>query len=131
MHCSGLGLDGRGISQHSLLLLVRRRFFRAGVDGEPVPVALDGERVVLSELREKTFIAELHLRRDGRALVVSSRSSDAIAIACRTGTPIFAADEVIEEVGFMEGDEADDEPEEVVEEFKDFLDTISPEDFAD
>jgi len=89
------------------------------------------ERVVLSELREKTFIAELHLRRDGRALVVSSRSSDAIAIACRTGTPIFAADEVIEEVGFMEGDEADDEPEEVVEEFKDFLDTISPEDFAD
>lgn len=89
------------------------------------------ERVVLSELREKTFIAELHLRRDGRALVVSSRSSDAIAIACRTGTPIFATDEVIEEVGFMEGDEADDEPEEVVEEFKDFLDTISPEDFAD
>ena len=44
---------------------------------------------------------------------------------------VRAADEVIDEVGFVEGDEPDDEPEEVVEEFKDFLDTISPEDFAD
>ena len=91
----------------------------------------DLEQVVLSEVREKTFYAELHLRRGGERVVVSSRSSDAIAIACRTGTPIFAADEVIDEVGFVEGDEPDDEPEEVVEEFKDFLDTISPEDFAD
>ena len=91
----------------------------------------DLEQVVLSEVREKTFYAELHLRRGGERVVVSSRSSDAIAIACRTGTPIFAADEVIDEVGFVEGGEPDDEPEEVVEEFKDFLDTISPEDFAD
>jgi len=50
----------------------------------------------------------------------------------RTGTPIFAAEAVIDEVGFVEGEhDEDDQPEEVVEEFKEFLDTISPEDFED
>jgi len=85
---------------------------------------------VLSELRDKTFYAELHLVREGQRTVVSSRSSDAIALAVRTGTPIFASDEVVDEVGYTDEPEAD-EPEEVVEEFKDFLDTISPDDFAD
>ena len=95
-------------------------------------MAVDLERVVLTELRDKTFFAELHLIRDGERTVVSSRSSDAIAIAVRTGTPIYASDEVVDEVGYAEGDEVEsDEPEEVVEEFKDFLDTISPDDFAD
>lgn len=95
-------------------------------------LAVDLDRVVLSELRDKTFYAELHLVRDGERTVVSSRSSDAIAIAARTGTPIYASDEVVDEVGYTEGTEPDgDEPEEVVEEFKDFLDTISPDDFAD
>jgi len=95
-------------------------------------MAVELDRVVLSELRDKTFFAELHLVRDGQRMVVSSRSSDAIAIAVRTGAPIFASEEVIEEVGFVEGvDPADDDTPEVVEEFKDFLDNISPEDFAD
>ena len=93
-------------------------------------LAVDLDRVVLSELRDKTFYAELHLIREGQRTVVSSRSSDAIALAVRTGTPIFASDEVVDEVGYTDEPEAD-EPEEVVEEFKDFLDTISPDDFAD
>lgn len=95
-------------------------------------LTVDLDRVVLTELRDKTFYAELHLVRDGERTVVSSRSSDAIAIAVRTGTPIFASDDVVDEVGYTDDDEPDaDEPEEVVEEFKDFLDTISPDDFAD
>ncbi|MDG1367581.1 MAG: DUF151 domain-containing protein, partial [Acidimicrobiales bacterium] len=95
-------------------------------------LAVDLDRVVLSELRDKTFYAELHLVRDGERTVVSSRSSDALAIAARTGTPIYASDQVVDQVGYTEGAEPDgDEPEEVVEEFKDFLDTISPDDFAD
>jgi bifunctional DNase/RNase len=93
-------------------------------------LAVDLDRVVVSELRDKTFYAELHLVRDGERTVVSCRSSDAIAIAVRAGTPIFASDEVVDEVGYTDEPQGD-EPEEVVEEFKDFLDTISPEDFAD
>ncbi|MDW3218132.1 MAG: bifunctional nuclease family protein [Acidimicrobiales bacterium] len=98
-------------------------------------LAVDVERIVVSDLHDKTFFAEIHLRRDGVSHVVSSRPSDAIALAARTGTPIFAADEVVDDVGFTEVDddagEGDDggDSEEVVEEFKEFLDNISPEDF--
>ena len=61
---------------------------------------------------------------------MSARPSDAVAVAVRTGTSIYAAEEVIAEAGYTE-DADDDGPEEVVEEFKEFLDTISPEDFED
>ena len=64
---------------------------------------------------------------------MSCRPSDGLALAVRTGTPIYVSDSVIAEVGFVDGAEldSDDQPEEVVEEFKEFLDTISPEDFED
>jgi len=97
-------------------------------------LAVDVERVVVSDLHDKTFFAEIHLRRDGEVHVVSSRPSDAIALAARTGTPIFAADSVVDDVGYNELSEEPDpggQSEEVVEEFKEFLDTISPEDFED
>lgn len=96
--------------------------------------AVDIERVVVCDLHDKTFFAEIHLRRDGEAHVVSSRPSDAIALAARTGTPIFAADSVVDDVGYTEVEEvpADSgQSEEVVEEFKEFLDSVTPEDFED
>ena len=95
-------------------------------------LSADVERVVVTELRHKTFYAELHLLRDGSRFVLSSRPSDAIALAARTGTPIFAEESVIEEAGYaadgsaVAGQQAD----EVVEQFKEFIDSISPEDFG-
>ena len=60
---------------------------------------------------------------------IDSRSSDAIAVAVRANAPIFAADDVIEESAIeMEGDEVNEE--EIVDEFKRFLDKVSAEDFA-
>ena len=56
---------------------------------------------------------------------VSARPSDAIALALRTGSPIFGAEEVLEEAGIPIPDEQEDE----VERFREFLDQISPEDF--
>lgn len=97
-------------------------------------LGVDVERVVVSDLQDKTFFAEIHLVRDGETHVVSSRPSDAIALAARTATPIFAAESVVDDVGYSELTETSDEPEqaeEVVEEFKEFLDTITPEDFED
>jgi bifunctional DNase/RNase len=63
--------------------------------------------------------------------VVSSRPSDAIALAVRTGTPIFAAEDVIDEAGYRESEDDSDanQSEEMVEQFKEFIDSISPEDF--
>lgn len=92
-------------------------------------LGVDVERIVVSDLHDKTFFAEIHLRREGTAHVVSSRPSDAIALAARTGTPIFASENVVDDAGFTEADDEAVESEEVVEEFKEFLDNINPEDF--
>jgi bifunctional DNase/RNase len=93
------------------------------------------ERVVVTGLRESTFYAELHLRVEaGKGLkAVSSRPSDAIALAVRTGSPIFAEEDVLDEAGYLPEDDSEPEseqPEEVVEKFRDFLDQVNPEDFA-
>ena len=99
-------------------------------------LAVDMVRVVVTDLHDKTFFAELHLVAEGETHVVSSRPSDAIAIAVRTGTPIYADEAVVDEVGYREVDETEEgevapQSEEVVEEFKEFLDSISPEDFEE
>ena len=59
---------------------------------------------------------------------LDSRPSDALAIAVRLGVPIFVAEEVIDESS-IEFDQGEEDNEQVVEKFKDFLDDISPEDF--
>ncbi|MGQ0793190.1 MAG: bifunctional nuclease family protein [Deltaproteobacteria bacterium] len=52
-------------------------------------------KVEITDLRNDTFYAEIHLKRDGEEYILDSRPSDAIAIALRTGSPIFVNDEVI------------------------------------
>ncbi len=90
------------------------------------------ERVVVTELREGTFYAELFLR-DGAGGVqtLSSRPSDAVALAVRTGSPIFAEEALIDEAGIEESEDEDEpgDEEEMVEELRKFLDEVNPEDF--
>jgi bifunctional DNase/RNase len=87
-------------------------------------------RVTVTELRDNTFHASITIVQNGTELEIDSRSSDAIAIAVRASAPIFAADDVIEESAIeMEGDEVNEE--EVVDEFRRFLDKVSAEDFAE
>ena len=92
------------------------------------------EHVEISDLDGSTYYAELVLTRDGEAHTVSARPSDAVALAIRTGSPLFVADHLMElDTVFIaaELDDDDDEgSEEVVEEFREFLDSISPEDFG-
>ncbi len=85
-------------------------------------------RVSVTELRDNTFYASISLRVAGRELEVDSRPSDALALAVRSGAPIFAADEVIAESA-IEFEHGVEDTEEVVEKFKDFLDTVKPDDF--
>jgi bifunctional DNase/RNase len=91
---------------------------------------VDVVRVTVTELRENTFHASITIAQNGAEVEIDSRSSDAIAIAVRAQAPIFAADEVIEESAIeMEGDEVNEE--EIVDEFKRFLDKVSAEDFIE
>ncbi|MGH9139006.1 MAG: bifunctional nuclease family protein [Acidimicrobiales bacterium] len=85
------------------------------------------ERIVVTELRESTFFAELHLSHAGQVRVVSSRPSDAVALGVRTGTRIFVAEDVLDEAASLPADASADE---VVEQFREFIDRVNPEDFA-
>jgi bifunctional DNase/RNase len=80
-------------------------------------------QVRITSLLDGVFYAELVFT---SGLEVSARPSDAIAIALRTGSPIFGAEEVLEEAGISIPDEQEDE----VEKFREFLEQISPEDFG-
>ena len=87
-------------------------------------------QVAVTELRENTFYAQVTIQQDGSEIEVDSRPSDAIALAIRAEAPIFAADEVIEESAIeFEGEEVNEE--QIVNEFKAFLDDVSPEQFAE
>jgi bifunctional DNase/RNase len=90
------------------------------------------ESVVVTDLRDNTFFAEIELHASDGVHRVSSRPSDALALAARTGTPIFAEEAVLDQAGYTaEEEEPESEgSEEVVEQFKEFIDTVNPEDFA-
>jgi bifunctional DNase/RNase len=91
------------------------------------------EKVVVTELVEHTYYAELHLRLGPSPITVSSRPSDAIALAVRTGSPIFVEEVVLDEAG-QEAEVEEAEPaeaqEEILEEFRDFIEHVNPDDFA-
>ena len=86
-------------------------------------------RIAVTELRENTFYAVVTVAVDGSEIEIDSRPSDAIALAVRSDAPIYADDTVIEESA-IEFEHEDVNEEEVVEEFKKFLDEVKPEDFS-
>ena len=86
-------------------------------------------RITVTDLRDNTFHASITIAQNGAEVEIDSRSSDAIAVAIRAEAPIFAADEVIEESAIeFEGDEVNEE--EIVDEFRKFLDQVTPDEFA-
>ena len=60
------------------------------------------ERIVVTELKENTFYALIHLRRNGHSIEVDARPSDAIALALRTRSPIFVEEAVIQNARSVE-----------------------------
>ncbi|MFM8650468.1 MAG: bifunctional nuclease family protein, partial [Actinomycetota bacterium] len=102
------------------------------------------ERVVITQVVDYTFHADLVLSGRSGSVSVSARPSDAIAIALRAGCSIYCEAAVLDEAGRTieledDDDDADlDSPDgpppaevdELVGEFRDFIDSIKPEDFA-
>jgi len=72
--------------------------------------------VVVTDLKDNTYYAKIHLQHEDSEFTVDSRPSDAIALALRTSTPIFADDEVIRK-------QASDELDQ-------WLENLKPEDFG-
>jgi bifunctional DNase/RNase len=88
------------------------------------------DRIVVTDLRDNTFFAEIVMTiAGGEVRSISSRPSDAVALAVRVGTPIFASEAVLDEAG-RDATDGDEVPEEVVEQFRAFIDQVNPDDFA-
>ena len=89
-------------------------------------LAVQVQKIVITELKDGTFYAVIQMQQDGRAYEVSSRPSDAIALAVRVNVPIFADEEVLTEASIVIRDDEEQE----VEKFREFLEQVNPEDFA-
>ena len=96
------------------------------------------ERVVVVDLVDSTYYADIHLSSIQGRIVVSARPSDAVALAIRIPAPIFVNDDLIAREGVVVQDdevfednlaEAPEDPA-VIDEFREFLDNITPEDFS-
>ena len=83
------------------------------------------ERIVITEPKDGTFYAMINLAQNGSRFEVSSRPSDAIALAVRVNVPIFANEEVLTEASIVIRDDEEQE----VEKFREFLEQVNPEDF--
>jgi len=88
--------------------------------------------VRITSVEEGTFYAELDIRTGDRVEMISARPSDALALAVRCGAPLFVAESVLEEAG-LTTDESDGEDSvetgDVVEQFREFIDSVNPDDF--
>ena len=85
-------------------------------------------RVVINDLKENTFYANLHLNIGGKELIVDSRPSDAIALAVRVKAPIFITDSVIEatkQLGLFASNLLEEQ-----DELKSIIENMKPEDFG-
>ncbi len=83
------------------------------------------KKVVISDLKEGTFYADVTFEQGKKTYEISARPSDAIALAVRMGVSIYASEQVLSEASvFIQTDD-----EEEIERFRDFLNSVKPEDF--
>ena len=85
-------------------------------------------RIVVNDLKDNTFYAEIYLSLNGTEVAIDSRPSDAIALALRVDAPIFVAKKVLDEarsIDLTDSELADDK-----EKWKEWLEDLRPEDFG-
>lgn len=132
----------------------RRQFeiFIGGPEAASIKSALDGEttprplthdlyvhtieklgmqivRVVLTHVLNGTYFAEIVIGTSEAEVVISSRPSDALALALRAACPIYASDDLLDDVAEVTDEEPVTSEAEIIDEFRDFIENISPEDF--
>jgi bifunctional DNase/RNase len=86
------------------------------------------QRVIITDMRDQTFFAELECDKNGDKLTIDARPSDAIAVALRAGAPIFVSNDVMTANAIMIN-QTEEKSEEDDEKFKEFLQNLKPGDF--
>jgi bifunctional DNase/RNase len=92
-------------------------------------VGVSVQRVLVTELQDRTFLAEIELVLNGSTHRVSSRPSDAIALAVRVDASIFASEDVLDEAATAAAEEPEEQEDQIVDEFRAFIEQVRPEDF--
>jgi bifunctional DNase/RNase len=89
-------------------------------------------RIVISDLKDKTFYAHIIIGRGEETVSLDARPSDSIALAVRTGSPIFVAEKILEGEGSTRppGGVSEQTDEERSEELRKRLEGLNPEDFG-
>jgi len=87
------------------------------------------EKIVLTDVVEHTYFAEIEIAVKGSTNRVSARPSDAVAIAVRVGAPIFAESALMDSVAKEPPVVQPDEEEGILDDFRQFINSINPEDF--
>lgn len=85
----------------------------------------EATKIVVTELKDNTFYATIHIHVGEGDVEIDSRPSDAIAVALRVGTPIYVEEDVIKQAGRSEEIRDDDK----TEDFMDWLEKLDPDDF--
>ncbi|MEJ2367373.1 MAG: bifunctional nuclease family protein [Acidobacteriota bacterium] len=82
------------------------------------------EKVLICDLQDNTYFAQIQIKRDQAELLVDARPSDAVALAIRVGAPIFVRDDIFDRAGQTE------EKEESAEQLSKWLENLNPEDLG-
>ena len=91
-------------------------------------MAVQVTSITITELRDGVFHAVIGLQRNGSSFEISSRPSDAIALAVRLNCKIFANGDGLEEASILIPADGEEE-EKQLQEFREFLENVTPEDF--
>jgi len=83
------------------------------------------DRIVVTELKDNTFFARIHLSRGSDSWSVDSRPSDAIALALRAQAEIFVEEDVLEKSKTLRTEGASDP-----DKLKKWLEEVNPEDLG-
>jgi hypothetical protein len=95
-----------------------------------VGLGADLRRVMITQVKDNTYFAELHLHRDDHVIQIDARPSDSIALALRLSAPIFTRKELLEASSF-ESVEPSEGPQPLdAEQLKSYLENLDPEDFG-
>ncbi len=83
------------------------------------------QRVVITDLKDNTFFAKIHLLRNGEALAIDARPSDAMALALRTASPIFVETQVLDKSESSADGDSDE-----TERLRRWLESVDPEELG-
>jgi bifunctional DNase/RNase len=83
------------------------------------------DRVVINDLRDSTYYAEVHILQGNNRLIIDSRPSDAINLALRFSAPIFVEESVLEKSRVPKPEEDEEKKK-----LREWLENIKPEDFG-